>query len=582
MSGETEETTEVVATDLSAFTSIEEFDAHIAELADSPSVANLRLQTEAVAARAAYESAQADLAAALAEAEVIAAAEQVVAEVGSEDEVPADADVVEQVVEEQVDTELLAASVSSVSVVDPQPTGAEPVRSRRAQVRHHMGTTSEIVADAADLEKKFTAAFKGEGSTTELFSFPVWDRELVGEANVLKATNTPHENDRILGLVDNDGNRIEGLRDFRKANVHKAGVGGRVHRAECGGCSDCGNSFETPDCFAEFGEPLADCFDATPADACKFNVEKQVTLADADQQVYVYCAVDAEGKATSGILQPDGSVVPIDPKSPDTWKNVIPIETACGDKKGYSLEEFPLLFTVDRKTDMCDKPGTVTRTLNRYFAHQSRFMEARKKAILTDWANDNGFGITLAGPSGIGLEHDFSSLLSVLAAAIQAQAGVDSLEGAKLAVPGGMAAWAECASPGIINRLADKHGLAGLVECGGTGPYANAEKYTIGVDAEGVAAPKIALNVLAESLKTWQFVSFVPSQWRMPTGETTRIGVTDTFRDMDLAAQNKRGIVIYRDQTLFPVGCVPSSCYEATLCNVPTEPARSAIAGCEG
>lgn len=564
----TEETPEETAAPVLAdFTSVEQFDEHIATLRENPTAANLVAVAEATAAKADYENALA----------VVAAAEQAVADADTEDitevtaetEEDADTDTEDVTVEaDEVDRELLNASVASTATgdtTDQEPTKPAGAKSRKAQVNHVIGHSKTPVKDVGDMENKFRAALKGSGEAL-VFEFPVWDREQVGEENILREATKTAEADRIMGLIDESGNPLDGVRSFQKAS--------RVHRASCGGCSDCGAAFETPDCFAEYGEPLGDCFDAIPADTCSWSVEKQMTLADLDQQVYVYCAEDAEGNETAGIVNAEGAVIPIDPAAPETWKKVIPITTTCGDKTLHSLEEFPLLFTIDRKTDKCAKEGAVTRTLNRYFAFQSQFMEARKKAQLRAWGLDNGFAAALAAPSGIGLGYDLATLLNTIAGVIQAQAGVDALEGYKLAVPEGMPAWVNCAAPNAIAELADKTGIAGLVECGGTSPYGDAAAYPITPGA------KIPVDALAEALKSWEFVAFDPTQWRKPVGETVRIGVTDTFRDMDLAAQNRRGIVIYRDETLIPVGCVPSVCLDATLCNIPVEPARSAVAGC--
>lgn len=565
--------------EMASFTSVDEFDARIAELKANPVAANLSPLADAIEAKVQFE---AGLAAVAAAEEAAAAAlespddeaDEPVAEIVSED-------VVEDEPEVVADPELIAASVAvpAAPKSDPTPTGGDR-KTRKAQVRHVLQHSSVPLESVKDIEKAFRGALGASGTIETVLEFPRWDREEVGEENVLKATNTAQQNDRIMGVVDADGNPLSQVRDFR-ANVARAGA--RIHRASCDGCDGCGGVLETPDCFVDYGEPLGDCFDAVAADSCSYNVQKQQTLADLDQQVYLYCPPDdADGNPQEpGIYNAEtDTVTPIDPDDPSTWKAFTEIKTSCGDKTKYGLEEFPLLFTIDRKTDKCAEDGAVIRTLNRYFALQSRFMEARKMTILGDWATNNGFGAALAAPSGVGLEYDFGSLLSTAAAAISAQAGVDALEGFKLAVPAGMTAWAECASPGIIDRLADKHGLAGLVEVGGTGPYSDPKAYPVGVDAEGVPAPKIPVEPLAEALKTWEFVAFDPTQWVKPVDETVRIGMTDTFRDFNLARQNKRGIVIYRDEALIPVGCVPSVCFEGTMCNVPLLPARSAITGC--
>ena len=461
----------------------------------------------------------------------------------------------------EANPELIAAAVAAPVTTDPAPTAAAPVAARKAQVYHLKGHSKQAIDSVSDMETKLKAAFRS-GGDAEVFEFPVWDRAGVGEANILKSSNSAAVNDRIMGVTDASGNPLVGVRDFRSAAINRAA-----------NCDDCDNILETPDCFATYPESLGAVFQAIPADTCAWNVRKQQTLADLDQQVYVYCGTDAAGNPSAGIMQPDGTVVAIDAADESTWKSVVEIKTTLGPKSKYSLEEFPLLFTVDRDVDFCSDDGEVTRTLNRYFALQSRFMEDRKLNILRSWGLDNGFAAELGAKSDLGMLTDMSLLLNTIAGVIQNQAGVDALEGYYLAVPGGMSQWVNAHGP-VTQQLSDNFGLAGIVEVGGTGPYADAATYPI------TPGSKLTVDAAAELLKSWEFVAFDPTQWRKPVGETVRIGVNDTFRDFNLARQNKRGIVVYRDETLIPVGCVPSVCLDAELCNVPLDPARSTKTGC--
>lgn len=596
------------AVDLSKFTSLEQFDQHIDGLKANPNAENLRLIREAVQARREFKDATASLAeleaelaaeqaaadeaaaeaAAQAEAEAAAVAEaEAIAEAAAgapiEDQTDTDAEAAADA--PAADPDLVAASLQNGDTADlskagtSQPTtasGGAP-NIRRASLTAPMGqtwTTPGPITSNAKMAEALNKAVKGEG-TASVFEFNMWDRSKVDESDILKAGLTGAQMDRILGVVDADGNEVEGGVAAPAALISKNNL--NVHRATCGGCSGCDAILEYPDCFQDRGEPLGDSIAGIPADTCKWNVEPQKTLADVvEQQVYVYCGTDANGDPAAGILQADGTVVPIDPNDENTWKTVIDIETDCENRIPYSLEEFPLLFRVPRNEDVCNA-SSVQRELNRYLSLQSRFMEARKYAQIRAHAESVGHCFNL--PAHLGdAQDDMVAFMNVITAIMDEQAGVEVFEGYNLAVPRGMVNWVQSRAQQreLVARLRGELGIENVVVPGSTGnsPYADAA-YALNAGA------KLDIDLCAEKYKTWSIVAYDPPQWRKPVGETVRIGVTDTFRDFDLAKMNARGIVIYRDETLLPVGCAPAIGMDMTLCASGVLPGRKCL-DCDG
>lgn len=555
-----EATTEVLETppDVASFTTIEQFDARIAELRDSPTTANLVALTEVAAARDAHRDAEAAADAALnpPAAEAPSDATEPAAPALIADPAPV------------ADPALVAASVAPVATPaaadgDPTPTQSERPHRRRATINAVAGQTyitpGPVTSNAA-LARALNAAAKGSGDATVL-TFAQWDREQIADRDILKASNSPGDNARILGITDEHYNEVD-VTSYRSATVQRA----KVHRADCGGCSDCGSMLDRPDSFRDYPEPLGDTIDSVPADSCAWNLHDETGIGAGTQEVYVYCGKDSEDADASGILQEDGTVIPIDPANPATWKSTqanIAIDFSA--KTRYSLEEFPLLFTVDRAADMCDEEN-VSRTINKYLAVQSRLMDARKFGIITAKAVADGHAGTVA--AGISdSSDDLVAFLGVFLAAIAESTGVE-LDGSVLAAPVGFQYWvnARTRRANLADRLNDTFGISRIVEIQGIASSPFLKTFT--------PATPLAFDLDAEVEKAVPIAVYDPRKWRKPTGETVRIGVTDKFRDFDLAQQNKRGVVVLRDETLIPVAVAPAASAVLTLCASGTEPGR--------